>query len=392
MDKVAKCPQCGSESRVVDTLSFIEKMIASYSKKQNEVADSKKNTIQLQEKISQYAQALNKAKIYINTQKERYKTHVNSLEKSVEESKVRNRQLDNQYNKILNDNKSKQAEIAKLKKNIETLQDELAHSGLLVENISHSEDFIPQEDYKPIVDWFAKKSIAVDIDMDAVDTRGFFDEVALLIGNNFQVLQSVLEQIRYIQREGYNTVKIPLENKTKEDISIIKNFCKEIYDYSFASKYFHDKKKNALYVKIQQATKVVNFFNGIWMEWFVYMMLLDLFEKREISHSLIKGLKITHKNRDKNELDIFFLAYNVPVCIECKSGEFRSEIDKYLKLKKRLGLNKENFILCAIGLDTMQTEGLSSTYDMTFANQNNLLQYIDLILTEAQENEFMGIF
>ena len=73
MDKVAKCPQCSSESRVVDTLSFVEKIIASYSKKQNEVADSKKSIIQLQEKISQYSQALDKAKIYINTQKERYK-------------------------------------------------------------------------------------------------------------------------------------------------------------------------------------------------------------------------------------------------------------------------------------------------------------------------------
>lgn len=182
-------------------------------------------------------------------------------------------------------------------------------------------------------------------------------------------------------------MKISLEKRTKEDISIIKNFCQEIYDYSFASKYFHDKKKNAIYIEIQKATKIVNFFNGIWMEWFVYMMLLDLFKKRNISYSLIKGLKITHNNRDKNELDIFFIVHDTPVYIECKSGEFRREIDKYLKLKKRLRLNKEHFIMCVIGLDTMQTDGLSSTYDMTFTNQNNLLPYIDSILVEAEANE-----
>ena len=343
--KMAKCPKCKSENRVVDTIPFIQKIILSYSKKQNEI--------------------------------NQYKIKLDEFENNIVNLKEQNSTLNSKYKN----------EIVLLKQKLETSKESSVKSSKIVDNISHSKEFNNNEDYQLIVDWYTKNNMSVDIDLDSIDTKGFFDEVAITLGNNFHILESVLEQICYIQRKGYDTVKIVLDNKSKKDINIIKSFCKEIYDYSFASRYYYDKKKNAIYIEIQKATKIVNFFNGIWMEWYIYMMLLEIFKTKNISYSLVKGLKVTYANKDKNELDIFFIVDDIPVCIECKSGEFRRDIDKYLKLKKRLRLKKEHFIICAIGLDTVQTDGLTSTYDITFTNQNNILEHINNILSKIKKVE-----
>jgi len=373
MGRVAKCPKCSSEAKIVDTITFTQKIISEYTKKQNE--------------ITTYKQNIQKAKEYIGKQKERYQDEIDNFQKNIKSLKNQNSSLHSKYSKSLNQHKKDQDKIKTLQESISKLQEELTDNGKGVENISHNQEYNPQDDYKPIIDWFTQSNIKVQIDRDAIDTRGFFDEVAITLGNNFDVLESVLEQMRYIQRKGYDTVKISLEDKSKEEISIIKSFCKEIYDYSFASRYHHHIKNNAIYLEIQKATKITNFFNGIWMEWYVYMMLLDRFEKQDIPYTLIKGLQIIYSNKEKNELDIFFIIGKTPVCIECKSGEFRKDIDKYVKLKKRLRLDKKHFIVCAIGLDTIQTDGLTNTFDITFTNQNNLLQYIDTILIEAKESK-----
>lgn len=55
-----------------------------------------------------------------------------------------------------------------------------------------------------------------------------------------------------------------------------------------------------------------------------------------------------------------------PICIECKTGEFRRDIDKYVRLNKRLGLAKSRFILCCTDLNAEQAQGLSAMYDLSF--------------------------
>ena len=62
-----------------------------------------------------------------------------------------------------------------------------------------------------------------------------------------------------------------------------------------------------------------------------------------------------------HELDLFWLVRaEQPVCIECKTGEFRSLINKYSGLRKRLGLTKEQFVLCVAGLPEDQAKGLTA--------------------------------
>ena len=51
--------------------------------------------------------------------------------------------------------------------------------------------------------------------------------------------------------------------------------------------------------------------------------------------------------------------------------------NKYLKLKKRLNIYKDNFIVCIFGLTEEQTIGMTSMYDITFTNEANLITHIE---------------
>ena len=65
-------------------------------------------------------------------------------------------------------------------------------------------------------------------------------------------------------------------------------------------------------------------------------------------------------NRDRYEIDGFFLIGDgIPVCIECKTGEFRQDIARFSLLRKRLNLDKMQFLVCVMGLNEKQIHGFN---------------------------------
>ena len=51
-------------------------------------------------------------------------------------------------------------------------------------------------------------------------------------------------------------------------------------------------------------------------------------------------------------------------------------IDKLLRIRKKMGLPKERFILCATDLDDAQVQSLSAMYEMSFVNLGGLLPHL----------------
>ena len=232
-----------------------------------------------------------------------------------------------------------------------------------------------------IQQWFEKRKIQIHVNQDAADTTGFFDEIALLIGNNFNVLNYVSNQIKYVQNKGYTNVKIELSKKNLQETQQIASFCKELHDYSFVAKYYYQKKDKVIRIKLQKAPKIKEFFNGIWMEWFTLMKLLEFFREQKIAPACTRGLEITFTEGNSNELDLFLLTEkNVPICIECKTGEFRHDIDKYSSLRKQLNISKNQFVICVFGLSQEQAQGMTSMYDLTFVNETSLIQHVQTVV------------
>lgn len=268
------------------------------------------------------------------------------------------------------------------KENPQYIQQKSSKNISLLEIDIHNTNFLAQpSNLEPILKWFENHKIKVDFDPNAADTTGFFDEIALKLGDNFDVLNCVSNQIKYAQQKSYTSAKIEINKKSQKDIKLITEFCQELYDYSFVSRYFYEKKEKIIWLTLQTAPKIRGFFNGLWMEWFVLIKLLYLFREKQITPACTRGVKIFFNENNTNELDIFVITEkNVPICIECKSGEFRQDIDKYLSLRKRLGINKDQFIICVFELSDAQVKGMTSMYDLTITNESSIAEHLKTII------------
>lgn len=249
-------------------------------------------------------------------------------------------------------------------------------------DIYHTEALKSDEQYRPVLQWFEQRQIAVEVNHKAIDTTGFFDEIALALGADYDTLSEVVEQIKFVQRKGYGEVKLNLGRKSQEQVKKITEFCRNLYDYTFFAKYFYQKEDKIVRLKLQTIPAIINFFNGEWMEWLVFMRLLEFVREKKLPVSCLRNLVITFPNKDVHELDIFFLINeSIPVCIECKSGEFQQHIDKYLTLRKRIGIDKAEFLICIIGLSQKQCEGLTGMHELTFVNEENFIEHLEKMLT-----------
>lgn len=252
-----------------------------------------------------------------------------------------------------------------------------APSTLDAVDIHNTEHLSSEAWHAQIVAWFKRRQIEVRTSPDAVNTTGFFDEFAVEIGDNYPLLGDVVGKIRWAQQKDVPNFSLKLGELSQKDGQAINTFCKRLYEHTFLSKYFYQKQEKLGRATIQTAPAVRRFFAGEWLEWYALMKLLAFFQEKKKDFSCTRNLSVVFPNEDLHELDVFFLTDgNTPICIECKTGEFRQDIDKYLRLRKRLGIDRSQFILCCLGLGDDQAAGLSSMYELSFVSPTGLQAHL----------------
>ena len=284
--------------------------------------------------------------------------------------------------KVLQQCALQQREIRELREQIpDTPASQTAESTLDALDLHNTSALSTTAQHQPLVDWFTKRQIKAIPNLQAVDTSGFFDEIAVEMGDNLPLLGDVLSKIRWGLQKDVPNFSIKLGDHSQKDGKTINNFCRRLYENTFLSKYRYQKQEKIVRASVQFLPAVRNFFNGEWLEWYALMKVLAVLQEKGRNASCTRNLKITFANEDLHELDVFFLLDGrLPVCIECKSGEFRQDIEKLLKLRKRLGLEREHCILCSPDLSDEQAAGLSSMYELTFTNPAGLTRHLQALL------------
>jgi hypothetical protein len=246
----------------------------------------------------------------------------------------------------------------------------------------HNSDWLSLEiQHQPIVDWFKTKSINTTVNFSAVDTTGFFDEAAVAIGSDYDLLGEICERIRFAQQKEYNSALIHLDRKSAEDAKSLESFTRKLHEYSLVARCFLNKEEKNLRLVLQNAPGVRRFFAGEWLEWYALMTGLRMCQERKIEYSCARNLTLSFPPNEKRELDVFFLINKTrPLYIECKTGEFRQDLEKYISLKKKLNIEQKFFILCVLDLDPEQCKGLSAMYGMTFVNVQTLGQHLSTLI------------
>ena len=248
-----------------------------------------------------------------------------------------------------------------------------APSALQDVNLHNTNLLATAEQHAPLRDWFAAHQIEARFDYALADTSGFFDDAARMVSANYALYGELMDRVRYAYRKSHSWVNLELAQLAQKDAQAINALCRQLYSHTFFARYHYQKPEKIVRLTLQTAPAVRQFFDGGWLEWYAFMALIDHLQQRGQNFSCARGVKVVFPNEDLHELDVLCLpAGQAPICIECKSGEFRRDIDKYLRLRKRLGLDKSRFILCAADLTEEQAAGLSAMYDLSFVNLQTL--------------------
>jgi hypothetical protein len=251
----------------------------------------------------------------------------------------------------------------------------------LLEELHNTNMLATAAQHQPIQNWFAAKNIAAIFDYGLVDTTGFFDEAAKSIGDQYDLLSSAIEQVRFAYRKDITWLRLDTSKKDPQVVRAVNAAFRQLYSQSFFSRYFVNKKSGNIEVGMQPAQPVRAFFEGGWLEWYVFVEMLKLCAERNIAFSCARSVKIEFPNEEKRELDIaFLLRERFPIFIECKSGEFRADIDKYIKLTKKLGVDKSQFILCGADLNDQEAAGMSAMYPLTIVNLASLKTHLSALI------------
>lgn len=246
----------------------------------------------------------------------------------------------------------------------------------------HNSDLLSSEaQHAPIIEWFKTKNIIASANINSVDTTGFFDEAAVAIGTDYALLGEICERIRYAQQKEYSSTLIHLDKKSKEDAKALESFIRRLYEHSLIARYISNKAEENIRVVLQNAPSVRRFFSGDWLEWYALMIGLRICQERNVNFSCARNMTLSFPPNEKRELDIFFLINKIqPLYIECKTGDFRQDLDKYVALRKRLSVGQQHFILCVADLEIEQSKGLSAMYGMTFVNTQTLGQHLSTLI------------
>ncbi len=235
--------------------------------------------------------------------------------------------------------------------------------------------------HAPLKAWFAARQIDARLNPARVDTSGFFDDAALLLGGNHALFAELIERVRYAYRKSHTGVTLELAQLAQKDAQAIHQLCRQLYEHTFFARCHYQKPEKILRLTLQSVPAVRQFFDGGWLEWYALLALTAQLQAHPGGASCARGVEVVFPNEDLHELDVVALpAGQAPICIECKGGEFRRDIDKYLRLQKRLGLERGRFILCSAELSDEQAAGLSAMYDLSFVNLQTLAPHLQRLL------------
>lgn len=227
--------------------------------------------------------------------------------------------------------------------------------------------------HAPIEQWLKSRQIEAQFDHANVDTTGYFDDAARMLGDRLDLFGELIDRVSYAYRKSHTSVNLDLSSLSQKDVQTITAACRQLHSQTLFSRYHYQKPEKVVRLTLQSAPNVRQFFDGGWLEWYALIELLQSFQARKLAFSCARGVKVEFANEDLHELDVVALpAGQSPICIECKTGEFRREIDKYQRLRKRLGIERSRFIVCASDISHEQATSFTAMYDLTFVNLSSL--------------------
>lgn len=243
--------------------------------------------------------------------------------------------------------------------------------------LNNSDLFANPKQHEKIKKYLHNKKLTVSFNYAAVDMSGYFDEAAELIGDNFPLLEKHLKQIRYLYANNKIGLMIDCVNLPQQENQKLQNIFKKLFHYTIVAKYNYQASEKKIRISLNHTDSIKKFLTGGWLEWFATIKLLKEAHLKDKSFSIARSVVVQHENGDKNEFDVVFMTeHKTPLFIECKSGEFRQDLDKFIRICKKINIPTKNWIVLASEIDKQQADAFEKMYPVRFCDLTHFLEKV----------------
>mgnify|MGYP002627015031 CR=1 FL=1 len=243
--------------------------------------------------------------------------------------------------------------------------------------LNNSDFFANPKQHEKIKHYLNSKNLTVSFNYAAVDMSGYFDEAAELIGDHFPLLEKYLKQIRFLYANNKVSLMIECVNLPQQENQKLQNIFKKLFNYTILSKYSYQASEKKIRISLNTSDNIKKFLTGGWLEWYATIKLIKEAKMQEKPFSIARSVIVQHENGDKNEFDVVFMIDNkTPLFIECKSGEFRQYLDKFIRICKKINIPTKNWLVLASEIDKQQADAFEKMYPVRFCDLTHFLEKI----------------
>lgn len=362
INKTTRCPKCQKIAKVWQSEQLFNALFA-------KTKTISKNLGQIKLEQQQTTQEL------MDSVKE-----CNQLKQKQKKTQHQLLQTENTVKQLRTAHKKNKQKLSEAKREYQQLEQKTQKKNTQAGYVFAEQDYAKElNDFQPLVEWFKRREIELQPNKAASDISGYFDEMAVALGDNIDALYELLQLIKRQYNKGNKRITLNLSTYKQEHLESLGSFCETAYRFAFFKKYFH-KKDGEMTILLSDIPQIQKFFQGDWLEWYGFMKVASYLVEQKKNFSCTRSSQVQFKTH-RNELDIFFLINGKsPIWIECKTGEFRDSINKYQQLRKQLNLTKKRAILLVSGLYEQEAKVMSNMYYLTFVNEKMLIPHLKTVL------------
>ncbi|MGF1568920.1 MAG: hypothetical protein ACFCVD_12765 [Nodosilinea sp.] len=238
-----------------------------------------------------------------------------------------------------------------------------------------------------IIDWFSHQGIAIEsyYQPDPI-IDGYLDDLALYLGNHYAVLRDFYQRLKSSigRRSRFN-----LHGYTATECSIHHEFLSKLRASAILAfgRYFKER-PDFIIAEPFNRKDIQRFLDGGWFERFIYYKTAELLDFGGIDYQYLRNPMIAYPGENGAEIDLFFLIDNIPLLIECKSGQNYDEgIERFVWHREKLGLEPGNAIFSVLDLDEPGALLRARQWQIAVVNQNGFSSYIKGIFQIEDEDD-----
>ena len=210
----------------------------------------------------------------------------------------------------------------------------------------------------------------------ATDADVILDSLAASIARRVEEYEPLLSVLRWsldAKRQG----AVSLAHRPAS-IGPITDLATRLYRLGLLRTYRYDRSRRTVLARASEAGRP--FLCGGWLE----RAAAGIVSAQLPGGEVVRNLQVRLPDGQCAELDVVGARDDVLVWVECRSGHVQDRIDRYARLRRRLGVAAARAFVLGSRLDREQADQLSALHELTFVRPCDLAAALGIALPEAR--------